>query len=63
MDLAAAVEFDRAAAHRNIQSVRPGMAVFEVSVKSGAGLGDLIGWVETQAGVQLSSGNGRSSTA
>jgi hydrogenase nickel incorporation protein HypB len=63
MDLAAAVEFDRAAAHRNIQSVRPGMAVFEVSVKSGAGMGDLIGWVETQAGVQLSSGNGRSSTA
>ncbi len=46
MDLAAAVEFDRAAAHRNIQSVRPGMAVFEVSVKSGAGLQELIAWVE-----------------
>jgi hydrogenase nickel incorporation protein HypB len=63
MDLAAAVEFDRTAAHRNIQSVRPGMAVFEVSVKSGDGMRELINWVETQARVQLSSGNGRSSTA
>src|ERR1700680_4784372 len=33
-DLAAAVEFDRAAAHRNIQSVRPGMEILEVSAKS-----------------------------
>jgi hydrogenase nickel incorporation protein HypB len=63
MDLAAAVDFDRVAAHRNIQSVRPGMAVFEVSVKSGDGMRELIRWVETQAGVRLSFGNGRSSTA
>jgi hydrogenase nickel incorporation protein HypB len=38
MDLAAAVEFDAAAAHRSIQSVRPGMEVFEVSAKTGAGM-------------------------
>src|ERR1700680_3839796 len=38
MDLAAAVEFDRAAAHRNIQSVRPGMEILEVSAKSGEGM-------------------------
>jgi hydrogenase nickel incorporation protein HypB len=38
IDLAAAVEFDRAAAHRSIQSVRPGMQVFEVSAKTGEGI-------------------------
>jgi hydrogenase nickel incorporation protein HypB len=41
IDLAEAVEFDRATAHRNIQSVRPGMRVFEVSAKTGAGLDEL----------------------
>jgi hydrogenase nickel incorporation protein HypB len=38
LDLAAAVEFDRAAAHANIQAVRPGMRVFEVSAKTGQGM-------------------------
>lgn len=37
-DLATAVEFDRAAALANIQSVRPGMTVIEVSSKTGAGM-------------------------
>jgi hydrogenase nickel incorporation protein HypB len=37
-DLAAAVGFDAAAAHRSIQSVRPGMEVFEVSTKTGDGM-------------------------
>jgi hydrogenase nickel incorporation protein HypB len=37
-DLAAAAEFDAAAAHRSIQAVRPGMEVFEVSAKTGAGM-------------------------
>jgi hypothetical protein len=32
------VEFDAPLCHRNIQSVRPGMRVMEVSAKSGAGL-------------------------
>jgi hydrogenase nickel incorporation protein HypB len=38
MDLATAVEFDREAAHRNIQSVRPGIQILEVSSKTGAGM-------------------------
>ncbi len=38
MDLAQAVEFDLAAAHDNIQRVRPGMRVFEVSAKTGEGM-------------------------
>jgi len=38
MDLAAAVEFDGAAARRNIQSVRPGMQFFEISAKTGEGM-------------------------
>jgi hydrogenase nickel incorporation protein HypB len=37
-DLAAAVEFDSPSAHRNIQAVRPGMRVIEVSAKTGAGM-------------------------
>jgi hydrogenase nickel incorporation protein HypB len=43
LDLASAVEFDAAAAHRSIQSVRPGMQVFEVSAKTGQGMG---AWLE-----------------
>jgi hydrogenase nickel incorporation protein HypB len=38
MDLAAAVEFDAAAAHQNIHAVRPGMPIFSVSAKTGAGM-------------------------
>jgi hydrogenase nickel incorporation protein HypB len=38
IDLAAAAEFDRDTAYRNIQEVRPGMRVLEVSAKTGAGL-------------------------
>ena len=40
IDLAAAVEFDVKAVHRNIQTVRPGMRVMEVSAKTGTGLDD-----------------------
>ncbi len=38
IDLAAAAEFDREAAHRSILSVRPGMKVLEVSAKTGEGM-------------------------
>jgi hydrogenase nickel incorporation protein HypB len=41
-DLAAAVEFDSVAAHRNIQAVRPGMQVIEASAKTGDGFEDWI---------------------
>ena len=42
MDLAAATGFDRQAAHSNIQDVRPGMPVFEVSARSGEGMDPLL---------------------
>jgi len=38
IDLAAAVEFDYAAAYGNIQAVRPGMQVFQLSAKTGEGV-------------------------
>lgn len=41
-DLAEAVEFDYAAALRNIDAVRPGMRVFFVSSKTGAGMPELL---------------------
>ena len=37
-DLAGAAEFDWETAHRNIQAVRPGMRVFELSAKTGEGV-------------------------
>jgi hydrogenase nickel incorporation protein HypB len=48
IDLASAVEFDHAAAHRNIQSVRPGMRVFEVSAKTGQGMDDWVSFLESR---------------
>ena len=47
MDLARVVEFDREAAHRNIETVRPGMQVLEVSSKTGAGMDQWMHLVET----------------
>jgi len=38
MDLAEAVDFDLQTTRENIQSVRPGMKILELSVKSGAGV-------------------------
>ncbi|HST54234.1 MAG TPA: hydrogenase nickel incorporation protein HypB [Pyrinomonadaceae bacterium] len=49
-DLAAAVEFDGAAARAHIQLVRPGMRVFEVSAKTGAGVDELLRFVSAGAG-------------
>jgi hydrogenase nickel incorporation protein HypB len=45
MDLAAAVEFDQAAAMANIQAVRPGMQVFQVSAKTGAGMDEYLNFL------------------
>src|ERR1700685_2193727 len=42
MDLAAACDFDRAAATHSIESVRPGMAILSVSSKSGEGMEDYL---------------------
>jgi len=49
IDLAAAAEFDLPAARRNIQSVRPGMRVLEVSSKTGMGMGDVTKLIEASA--------------
>ena len=46
MDIAAAVEFDLEAARANIQSVRPGMKVFEVSAKTGQGMDELVRFMD-----------------
>jgi len=42
-DLAEAVEFDAGAANANIQAVRPGMRVLQVSAKKGGGMEE---WIE-----------------
>jgi hydrogenase nickel incorporation protein HypB len=42
-DLAEAVGFDRAAAHRSIEAVRPGLEVLELSARSGIGMDAWLG--------------------
>jgi hydrogenase nickel incorporation protein HypB len=58
LDLAEAVEFDCVAARRNIDAVRPGIPIFETSVKTGAGFEDILTWmksgaVRTETGAEL----------
>jgi hydrogenase nickel incorporation protein HypB len=48
MDLAAAAEFNLEAARRNIQSVRPGMKVFEVSSKTGQGMDETLSFLQAR---------------
>jgi hydrogenase nickel incorporation protein HypB len=48
MDLAEAVEFDWQAAYNNIQAVRPGMPVFQVSSKSGEGMEKFLSFLATR---------------
>ncbi|MFI5093087.1 MAG: hydrogenase nickel incorporation protein HypB [Candidatus Acidiferrales bacterium] len=47
-DLAAAVEFDEAAARRNIQAVRPGMEVFKLSAKTGEGMAEYLQFLQSR---------------
>jgi hydrogenase nickel incorporation protein HypB len=49
IDLARAVEFDLAAANNSIQSVRPGMQVFEASAKTGEGIEELLRFLESRS--------------
>jgi hydrogenase nickel incorporation protein HypB len=42
------VEFDRERAHQNIQSVRPGMQILEVSSKTGQGMEQWLGFLEAR---------------
>lgn len=46
LDLSAAVEFDEAAAKRNIQSVRPGMQILKLSAKTGEGMPSFVEFLE-----------------
>jgi hydrogenase nickel incorporation protein HypB len=46
MDLAAVVEFEEGTAMANIQAVRPGMQVFKVSSKTGAGMDHYLCFLE-----------------
>ena len=48
IDLADAVEFDRAAAWRNIRAVRPGMEILEVSGKTGRGMDEWMRFLESR---------------
>lgn len=47
VDLAEAVEFDRAAAEANIQSVHPGVPILYSSARTGEGLEEWISWLES----------------
>jgi hydrogenase nickel incorporation protein HypB len=55
MDLADAVEFDSHAAHGSIQAVRPGIPVFEVSAKTGQGMAEWLGFLESRSGARRES--------
>jgi hydrogenase nickel incorporation protein HypB len=48
VDLAGAVEFDMAAARDNIQRVRPGMQIIEVSAKTGEGMEAWMGLLQSR---------------
>jgi len=48
MDLAEAADFDVALARRNIESVRPGMRIFEVSAKTGRGISEVFDFLDAQ---------------
>ncbi len=45
LDLAEAAEWDREAARRTLRQARPGVPVFEVSAKTGAGFDDWLGYL------------------
>jgi hydrogenase nickel incorporation protein HypB len=47
-DLAAAAEFDLAAARRNIEAVRPGMKILELSAKTGCGMENWFHFLESR---------------
>jgi hydrogenase nickel incorporation protein HypB len=53
MDMADAAEFDLAAARRNIESVRPGMQIFEVSSKTGSGIEGILGLLRSRLPLPL----------
>ncbi len=60
VDMAEAAAFDREAAHRNIDDVRPGMRVLEVSARSGEGMDAWLNYLierRTERSANLDSGS------
>lgn len=51
IDLAEAVEFDRATARSNIQAVRPGIEILEVSAKTGEGMPEWFSLLDSRLNV------------
>jgi hydrogenase nickel incorporation protein HypB len=60
MDLAQAVEFDAAAALRNIDAVRPGIPIFKSSVKTETGLDEILTWIKSHRSLRNSGSGGPS---
>ncbi len=56
IDIAGAVEFDLAAARESIESVRPGMAVLEVSAKTGEGMNEWLDLLHLKTGTRAAAG-------
>ncbi len=57
VDLAEPCEFDREAALKNIQLVRPGMPVFETSAKTGRGVDQWIDYLQQKRSELIASGS------
>ena len=57
MDMAAAAEFDSAAAERSILTVRPGMRIFGVSARTGQGMSAFVAFLEQAIGQKTARGN------
>jgi len=55
-DIAAAVEFDLAAARESIQAVRPGMEVLEVSSKTGEGMSRWLDFLRSKVATRAAAG-------
>ena len=56
-DIAEAVEFDLRKARESIQSVRPGMRIFELSAKTGDGMNEWLNFLQSK--VRTTCGSGR----
>jgi len=48
IDLAGPCDFNREAALKNINEIRPGIRIFETSAKTGAGIEEWLGYLETE---------------
>ncbi len=52
MDLAAACEFDRAAAHKSLREIRPGIRILETSAKAGLGMPEWLDFLHEQKAIR-----------